>query len=118
MVVIRPWRLVVPVFVALAALAVPALNASAQFRPDSAWVREFPKTDYEKHIIPYDEFQFDGATRDSIPPITDPQYAQVAEAAGGIGPQEPVLSFIKSRVISNIPVISGNRPKALPCPPS
>ena len=58
------------------------------------WMREFPKTDYEKHIIPYDEFQFDGATRDSIPPITDPQYAPVAEAAGGIGPQEPVLSFI------------------------
>ena len=58
-----------------------------------SWAREFPNTDFSKHVIPYEEFDFDGARRDSIPPILDPRYAAV-EAIGDIGPQEPVLSFV------------------------
>lgn len=83
---------VAPVF--LLALVLGLSSFEAQAEDPQAWKAEFPQTDFSKHNVPYDEITFDGARRDSIPPITDPQYAPVAVAAGDIGPQEPVLSFI------------------------
>ncbi len=55
------------------------------------WSREFPRTDFGVHAIPFDEIDSDGATRDSIPPIHDPHFVPAAEA--DIGPLEPVLSI-------------------------
>lgn len=68
--------------------------SGAHAEDPQSWAREFPGTAFEKHIVPYEEIDFDGARRDSIPPIMDPQYAPVAAAARDIGPQEPVLSII------------------------
>ncbi len=57
----------------------------------SDWAREFPTTNFDLHSIPFDEIDSDGAVRDSIPPIHEPQFVSVAEA--DIGPLEPVLSI-------------------------
>ena len=59
----------------------------------AAWRLEFPKTDFDRRAVDYDEIVFDGATRDQIAPIYDPTFVPVA-AAMGIGPLEPVLSLV------------------------
>ena len=69
------------------------VQIEARAEDPQSWAREFPNTDFDKHAIPYAEIDFDGARRDSIPPILDPRYASVA-AIEDIGPQEPVLSFV------------------------
>ncbi len=56
------------------------------------WRDEFPMTDFDRRSVEYAEFDFDGATRDSIPPINDPKFALVSELEN-IGPLEPVLSI-------------------------
>lgn len=56
------------------------------------WPKEFPLTNYAARSIPLKEIISDGAVRDSIPPIDDPQYVRAAEATGA-GDLEPVLSF-------------------------
>ena len=77
----------------LVILSLACIPLETRAEDPQSWAREFPNTDFNKHVIPYDEFDFDGARRDSILPILDPRYAAVA-AIGDIGPQEPVLSFI------------------------
>ena len=57
----------------------------------SQWAREFPNTNFDERSIPFDEIDSDGAVRDSIPPIHDPQFVSLSEA--DIGPLEPVLSI-------------------------
>ena len=56
------------------------------------WRLEFPITDFERHAIAYDEILFDGARRDSIPPIDHPRFVPVSEITG-VGALEPVLSI-------------------------
>ncbi len=56
------------------------------------WRLEFPITDFERHAIAYDEILFDGASRDSIPPIDHPRFVPVSEITG-VGALEPVLSI-------------------------
>ena len=53
--------------------------------------RRIPRTDFSKTIIDLDEIVTDGPTRDSIPPIHDPQFIAVADA-DTLGPLEPVIS--------------------------
>lgn len=55
------------------------------------WVREFPKTDFSRAAIELSEIGFDGARRDSIPPVRDPRYVPLDQAAG-IGAYEPVIA--------------------------
>ncbi len=74
---------------AFAALLVFALPAGAE-RPRD-WRAEFPKTDFKKRAMEYSEIRFDGARRDTIPPIDDPRLWPVVEIKG-IGKLEPVLS--------------------------
>ncbi len=83
----RPVR----IFLATVMLLGSAVVVAAQGL--SGLKRDFPKTDFERHSVPFAQLQFDGATRDSIPPITDPQYKQVAEIED-IEEFEPVLSII------------------------
>ena len=56
------------------------------------WPKEFPLTNYSLRSIPFNEIVSDGAVRDSIPPIDDPQYVPAADATD-VGDLEPVLSF-------------------------
>ena len=55
------------------------------------WRAEFPSTDFSKAAVPYSEFRSDGATRDSIPPITNPTFIPASKVKG-LGALEPVLS--------------------------
>ncbi len=79
-------------FFVILGFAVPAL-AQAQGKPDSAWLREFPRTDFAKTSIAYSEIITDGPRRDQIPPIHDPKYIRAADDKD-LGPLEPVLSVI------------------------
>ncbi len=56
------------------------------------WPKEFPLTNYAQRSIPFKEIVSDGAVRDSIPPVEDPQYIPAADATD-VGDLEPVLSF-------------------------
>ena len=56
-----------------------------------AWQSEFPQGDFTEKSVPYREFEDDGNTRDSIPPIYDPVFVPVAQATQ-FGDFEPVIS--------------------------
>jgi hypothetical protein len=71
-------------------LAMAAPAAGAETPKD--WAAEFPRTDFSRHAIPFDEIISDGATRDSIPPIHDPRFVAAA-SVDTVGPFEPVLSL-------------------------
>ena len=66
--------------------------AAAAEGPDD-WRGEFPRTDIARHSMAYDEIVFDGARRDSIPPISARKFVDAASVRD-IGPFEPVLSLI------------------------
>ena len=89
MVAPRHWRFVVPVFLGAVALA---FAAHAQFRPDNAWAREFPKTDFTKTAIHFNEIVTDGPKRDQIPPIHKPKFIKAADDRE-VGREEPVLTL-------------------------
>ncbi len=55
------------------------------------WVKEFPRTDFSRSIVSFSEIQFDGARRDTIPPIPDPKF-EPASKINTIGLLEPVIS--------------------------
>ncbi len=57
------------------------------------WVKEFPKTDFSRAIVPFGEIRFDGARRDTIPPIHDPGFKPVSQIRD-IGALEPVVSVV------------------------
>jgi hypothetical protein len=70
-----------------------ALSAPALAQSPADWLGEFPNTDFSRSNVPFDEIIFDGARRDSIPPIHDPRFARLAELTN-VGPLEPVISLI------------------------
>ncbi len=78
---------------AAAAMVVAALAAAPPAAAQSImdWAREFPLTDFSRSQIPFGEITFDGARRDSIPPIHEPVFRSVAEVED-IGDLEPVIS--------------------------
>ena len=57
------------------------------------WAKEFPKTDCSRAIVPFNEIRFDGARRDTIPPIHDPKFQLVSQIRD-IGGLEPVVSVV------------------------
>jgi hypothetical protein len=71
-------------------LSLAPFGAAAE-GPDD-WHLEFPLTDYQRHSIDFAEIRFDGATRDSIPPIDDPRF-RPAQEVRNVGSLEPVLSL-------------------------
>lgn len=74
------------------ALALTFAIPAAAETPDD-WIGEFPRTDFSKSNIPFDEIVFDGARRDTIPPIHNPKYVPHAELKK-VGPLEPMISII------------------------
>ena len=74
------------------ALVLSALVLPAVARADPAeWRREWPRTDFSRHSVPYDEFVSGGPPKDGIPAIDHPPFVSVAEARG-LAPHEPVIS--------------------------
>ncbi len=75
------------------ALAATMILASAAWAAHEMrdWVMEFPLTDFDHHSIDLDEIVTDGPRRDTITPIHQPRFVDVA-SDGEVGPWEPVLS--------------------------
>jgi hypothetical protein len=63
----------------------------AQAGPDD-WRREWPRTDFSRHAVAYDEFVSGGPPKDGIPAIDQPSFIPVA-GARGLAPHEPVISL-------------------------
>ncbi len=84
-----PFR---PLRAALAAVGLLLVSFAACAEEPADWRGEFPIADFDRRSIEYAEIVFDGAVRDSIPPIADPKFVPAAEAED-IGPLEPVLSI-------------------------
>lgn len=85
----RVYSALTVIFLAAAASAQGSLSAVEQVE---RWKREFPKGDFSKLLVPVEEFDFDGNTRDSIEPVTDPQYVR-ADKYYAMHPTEPVISI-------------------------
>ncbi len=85
------YGLAFTVFV-IAAVAVWYAFPGAFAQGIGTWQREFPLTDFDTRSIELSEIDDDGNTRDSIPPVRTPKYADVDKVTD-IGPLEPVLSI-------------------------
>ena len=59
------------------------------------WQREWPKTDFTKHLVPYEEIMSGGVRKDQIPSIDKPEFMTVGAvaAAEGLAPTEPVVGL-------------------------
>ncbi len=53
----------------------------------------WPKTDFSRHSVPFEEIASGGVGRDVIPPIDDPVFVSAAEAEKLIAPTEPVIAL-------------------------
>ncbi len=51
------------------------------------------ETDFSKHSVPYSEIFSGGVPRDGIPPIDDPRFVSVEEAAEWLEEKEPVIAL-------------------------
>jgi hypothetical protein len=51
------------------------------------------KTDFSRHSVPYDEIRSGGPPPNGIPPIDDPQFESIEDAAGWLQPQSPVIAL-------------------------
>ena len=74
---------------ALATLGFLALRdiASAQVPGSFEW----PKTNFEKTLVDLDEIMSGGPPKDGIPPIDEPRFVSLSDAAEWIDPREPVI---------------------------
>jgi hypothetical protein len=70
----------------------PRASAPAEGPPYGA-EREFPRTDFSRHTVPYSEIIAGGPPRDGIPAIDRPRFVSVAEADAWLRPQEPVVAL-------------------------
>ena len=69
-------------FALVAGLFVFANYRGAAAEGPEDWRAEFPNTDFGTRSIEFAEIEFDGATREGIPPIDDPRFVAVADLVG------------------------------------
>jgi hypothetical protein len=62
------------------------------------------KTDFSEHSVPLDEFTSGGPSRDGIPPIDEPKYVSLEEAAEFLGDREPVMVVEEGRHVRGYPL--------------
>jgi hypothetical protein len=72
-------------------LLILAAAASARADPN-AWRAEWPRTDFARHSVAFEEIVSGGPPKDGIPAIDDPKFVAAREA-GGLTAQEPVISI-------------------------
>lgn len=77
----------------VALLVVTAMSALAA-DPSAAWRGEWPRTDFSRSTVDLGDILSGGPPRDGIPPIDDPAFLPVEQAAKDLDPQEPVVSLI------------------------
>ena len=81
----------IPVCLVLFALLLAPLAARADVE---SWKRFWPKTDFTRHAMPYDEILSGGVPKDGIPSIDKPVFVSLDEAAAEIPDSEPVIGLI------------------------
>ena len=67
------------------------LFAGSALANPSAWERFWPKTDFSKHSVPFEEIISGGPPKDGIPSIDDPKFVPLAEATD-LADTEPVIT--------------------------
>ena len=67
---------------------VPGATADPSF-----WRYEWPRTDFSKSSVDFDEILSGGPPKDGIPSIDNPQFVAVSEVKN-LGPQEPVIGLV------------------------
>ena len=60
-------------------------------RAEPRFENEWPRTDFSRSLIAFDEIRSGGPPRDGIPPIDDPHFVSADEAGEWIDPREPVI---------------------------
>ncbi|MBK0400845.1 DUF3179 domain-containing protein [Limibaculum sp. M0105] len=76
----------------LVALLAAATLATAAEAP-AAWLREWPRTDFTRSEVAFDEIRSGGPPRDGIPSIDAPRFAVLGSMARPPLPNEPVMSL-------------------------
>jgi hypothetical protein len=67
------------------------VSASAAHAGPDEWRTEWPRTDFSRHTVAYDELVSGGPPKDGIPAIDRPSFVAAVEARG-LAPREPVIS--------------------------
>lgn len=76
-------------------VAVSWLGGSVVFAEEIpfGWKDEWPKTDFTKHTVKYDEIMSGGPPKDGIPSIDDPKFEEISEI-DNIADTEPVVGVV------------------------
>ncbi len=69
-----------------------ALAAGAAQADPARWQAEWPRTDFSKSAVDFDEIRSGGPPKDGIPAIDAPAFKPAAEE-GRLDPREPVLTY-------------------------
>jgi hypothetical protein len=85
------WRRISSVIAIMAVVFAIAAISGSMATPES-WKSEWPRTDFSRHSISYDEILSGGPPKDGIPSIDRPSFVPAANAAG-LAPQEPLISI-------------------------
>ena len=80
-----------PSMAAIAILVSLLLPGYGQANPEQ-WRREWPKTDFNRHAVPWQEILSGGVPKDRIPSIDQPRFVAVAEIQG-LASTEPVIGL-------------------------
>jgi hypothetical protein len=76
-------------FAAFVLLLLATSRPAAAEPPD--WSREWPRTDFSKTAVPFEDIISGGPSKDGIPAIEDPQFARVTNA-DALSRHDPVIS--------------------------
>jgi len=83
-------------------LGLSALRASAQ-SPSDEWQQAWPKTDFSKSLVPFDEIQSGGPEKDGIPSIDHPRFSLASETSY-LSETEPVISLYYNKIARAYPL--------------
>lgn len=97
------FRLVQFIRDGLLTLALGGLLAGPGFAQTEGWSREFPKTDFTRSAVDFDEILSGGPPRDGIPALSSPAFIAAAKETR-LDPREPVVAV----------EIAGAEPRAYP----
>jgi hypothetical protein len=66
------------------------ITSGAGVPPD--WKREWPRTDFTQHVVPFSEIVSGGPPKDGIPSIDDPRFEPAGRLTTPLAATEPVMS--------------------------
>src|SRR6516164_6339462 len=76
---------------ALGYLSALLIGMTPAIADPAAWRQEWPRTDFSRHSVAYDEILSGGPPKDGIPAIDNPSFVPVSEIRG-LAPRIPVVS--------------------------